>query len=141
MNIGTAVLFLLGCYAWLFDPKYFWPLGLLTLGSLYLLLLLLFFIVFWLVANVRYTLISIIGILLAWGPLYHLIKFRSATEVMAAKAPEAIRVMSWNVEHFDILEHKKHPEVKDQMIALIINMSRTLHAFRKWWAAIRILPQ
>ncbi len=27
--------------------------------------------------------------------------------------------MSWNVEHFDILEHKTHPEKKQQMLDLI----------------------
>ena len=31
-NIGAALLFLLGCYAYLFDPKYFWFFGLLALG-------------------------------------------------------------------------------------------------------------
>ena len=35
------------------------------------------------------------------------------------KHPANMRVMSWNVEHFDILEHKTHPETKQQMIDLI----------------------
>ena len=130
-NIGAALLFLLGCYAYLFDPKYFWFFGLLTLAALYLLLVLLIFIVFWLVANARYIFISIIAILLAWGPLYHLIKFRKATEVMAPKPATDVRVMSWNVEHFDILEHKKHPERKEQMIDLINKYEPDIACFQE----------
>lgn len=130
-NIGAAILFLLGCYASWFDPKYFWFFGLLTLASLYLLLLLLIFIVFWLVANARYTIISMIAMVLAWGPLYQLIKFRKATEEMTAKQPADLRVMSWNVEHFDILEHKKHPERKEEMISLINKYEPDIACFQE----------
>ncbi len=30
-----------------------------------------------------------------------------------------MRILSWNVEHFNILEHKKRPELKQQMLDLI----------------------
>ena len=35
------------------------------------------------------------------------------------KAPKTIRVMSWNVELFNILNHKTHPERREQMLELI----------------------
>lgn len=118
-NLIVAVLFLLGCYASVLNPRHFWFTGLLTLGAPYLLLLLLLFILFWLVLNARYIFISIVAMLLAWVPLGQLFKLRSADEAMAAKKPADLRVMSWNIEHFDILEHKTHPEKKEEMLNLI----------------------
>jgi hypothetical protein len=45
-NIAIALLFLLGCYGYWFDPKQFWFTGFLTLSSFYFLLILLGFFFF-----------------------------------------------------------------------------------------------
>jgi endonuclease/exonuclease/phosphatase family metal-dependent hydrolase len=118
-NVAIAALFLLGCYAASFNPETFWFFGLFTLAALYLLAVLLFFIVFWLFAKKKFMLISVVAIVCAWKPLGHLIKFKTATDFTLSKSPENIRIMSWNVEHFDILEHKTHPERKTEMIEMI----------------------
>jgi len=118
-NIAIAVLFLVGCYSSWFDPTYFWFIGLLTLASFYLCLLLIGFFFFWLFTKPALMLISIISFLLAWQPMKHLVKLRLSNDFSFNKQPGQLRVMSWNVEHFDILEHKTHPEGKDEMIRLI----------------------
>jgi len=64
-------------------------------------------------------LISIISILLCWQPLTHLLQLKLVSEFKVAKDPVDIRVMTWNVEHFDILEHRTHPERKLQMLGMI----------------------
>ena len=118
-NVVIAVLFLLGCYASWFDPQYFWLIGLLTLASLYLLLALVIFIIFWLFAKKRFMLISLVTIGLAWKPISQLIKFKQPDDFKLARQSNTIRVMDWNVEHFDILEHKTKPQVKTEMLDLI----------------------
>ena len=118
-NIVIALFFLLGCYASYFNVTTFWFLGLLTLASLYFVLFLLLFIVFWLFANFKYILISLIAFALAWKPLGQIIKLKQGEDFKIAKLPNSIRIMSWNVEHFDILEHKTHPERKQEMLDLI----------------------
>ena len=118
-NIAIAVLFLVGCYSSWFDPSYCWFIGLLTLASFYLCLLLIGFFFFWLFTKPALMLISIISFLLAWQPMKHLVKLRLSNDFSFNKQPGQLRVMSWNVEHFDILEHKTHPEGKDEMIRLI----------------------
>lgn len=118
-NIGVGLLFLLGCYAHYFNQETFWFLGLLTLGSLYLLLILFIFIIFWFIAKKKFMLISIISILLAWVPMGHIFKFRIRKDFALQKDAAGLRVMSWNVEHFDILEHKTHPEKKQAMLDLV----------------------
>ncbi len=146
VNIVVAVLFLWGSYCSYFNPNYFWFVGLLTLGLLYLLLVLVLFVFFWLIFKVKFSLISIIAIFLAWGPLGQLIKWKFSTETMQAKTPVTIRVMSWNVEHFDILEHKTHPEVKDAMLGVVNKYDPDIACFQEMVAgdadsaAINYLP-
>lgn len=118
-NIILALLFLLGCYASWFNPKYWWLLGFLTLAALYLLLLLFIFIFFWLFVKPRYCIISLLTIILAYKPIINIIPIRLAQPFIKQKHPLQLRIMSWNVEHFDILEHKTHPEIKKQMEDLV----------------------
>ena len=118
-NIILAVLFLLGCYGGWADPKTWWPLGFLTLAAFYLLLLLTGFIIFWLFVKPWWSLISVVAILLAYKPVTNIIPVRFSASFDKQKQTAALRIMSWNVEHFDILEHKNHPEKKQQMLQLI----------------------
>jgi endonuclease/exonuclease/phosphatase family metal-dependent hydrolase len=118
-NIVLAVLFLLGCYGGWADPKTWWPLGFLTLAAFYLLLLLIGFILFWLFVKPGWSLISIVAMLLAYKPITNIIPVKFSSSFDKQKQPAALRIMSWNVEHFDILEHKTHPEKKQQMLELI----------------------
>jgi hypothetical protein len=85
-NFILAVLFLLGCYAGYLDPKNWWFLGLLTLVSFYLLILLLGFIVFWLIARSRWALLPLISIALAFKPLTNIIPFGSRHRSQKKKA-------------------------------------------------------
>ena len=120
LNLVLAVLFLLGCYAYWFNPQYFWPLGFLTLSAFYLGLVLVLFVFFWLFVKPVWGLISIITILIAYKPVKQIVPFRFTTTPFAkARQHNELRIMSWNIEHFDILEHKTHPETKDHMLDLI----------------------
>ena len=130
-NMGIAALFLLGCYASYFNADRYWFLGLLTLASLYLLLFLVIFIVFWLFIKPKYILISLLAIALAWKPLGQIFKINQSDDFKIAKLPNSIRIMSWNVEHFDILEHKTHPERKVEMLNLIKQYAPDVACFQE----------
>jgi endonuclease/exonuclease/phosphatase family metal-dependent hydrolase len=134
-NIFAGILFLTGCYGYLFDPQRFWFTGLLTLASFYFLLILIGFAFFWLVAKPRYAFISIVFMLLAWMPLKHLVKIRISHSFDLKKSEASLRVMSWNVEHFKIAEHKTHPEKKAQMFALINNYNPDVVCFQEMVAS------
>lgn len=130
-NLGVAILFLLGCYASWFDPKSFWFLGLFTLASFYLLLLLVAFIFLWLFAKPAFALISVAAIVLAWSPLKQLVQIKLTPNFTIKKHPANLRVMSWNVEHFDILEHKTHPERRIEMIGMINEYQPDIACFQE----------
>jgi endonuclease/exonuclease/phosphatase family metal-dependent hydrolase len=130
-NVAVAVVFLLGCYSAWFNPAHFWFVGFFTLASLYLLLLLIVFIVFWVFAKRKLMLISIIAIALAWKPIGHIFRLKPSKDFELAKQANGIRVMTWNVEHFDILEHKTHPERKTEMLDMINKYKPDIACFQE----------
>ncbi|MBK8495834.1 MAG: endonuclease/exonuclease/phosphatase family protein [Chitinophagaceae bacterium] len=116
VNIIAAVFFLAGSYGYLLNPAYFWPVGLLTLTAFYFMLLLLGFVFFWLVIKPRLAFISIIALLLAYKPVSNIIAMRLPGPFAQAKPQNAIRVITWNVAQFNVMEDKKKPGVKKDMV-------------------------
>jgi len=130
-NIIVAILFLLGCYGYLFNPKYFWPIGFLTLTAFYFLLILLAFIFFWLFIKPRRALISVIALLLAWKPINNILPLRLSHSFNKAKPTNSLRVLTWNVAQFNVLDNKKHPEVKRQMFDIIKEYQPDIACFQE----------
>ncbi len=130
-NIIVAVLFLLGSYGGWLNPQPWWPIGFLVLSAFYLLLLLIVFIVFWLFVKPGWSLISVIALLAAWQPVSSIVPFRFNASFDKQKPAGALRIMSWNVEHFDILEHKTHPETKQKMVELIKDCRPDIACFQE----------
>ncbi len=130
-NIIVAIFFLTGCYGYWLNPQYFWPVGFLTLSVFYFLLLLLVFIIFWLFVKPRWSLISFIAILLAYKPVSNVVPFRLSSSFDKMKQANSLRLMSWNVAQFDILQNKKHPEVKNQMIDLVNEYQPDIACFQE----------
>ncbi|MFZ1368729.1 MAG: endonuclease/exonuclease/phosphatase family protein [Ferruginibacter sp.] len=116
VNIIAAVFFLAGSYGYLLNPAYFWPVGLLTLTAFYFMLLLLGFVFFWLIIKPRLAFISIIALLLAYKPVSNIIAMRLPGPFAQAKPQNAIRVITWNVAQFNVMEDKKKPGVKKDMV-------------------------
>lgn len=130
-NIIVAILFLLGCYGYWFNPENFWPIGFLTLSAFYFLLLLLLFIFFWLFVKPRWILISVIAVLLAYKPVVHIIPIRLAASFTKEKPVNSLRVMSWNVAQFNVMNDKKHPELKQQMFDIINEYQPDIACFQE----------
>jgi endonuclease/exonuclease/phosphatase family metal-dependent hydrolase len=131
INIIAAILFLLGCYGYFFNPAYFWPIGFLTLGAFYLLLVLIAFVFFWFFIKPVRALISIVTILLAYKPLGNIIPYRFSHSFTKQKTANALRVMSWNVAQFNMMEDKNHPEVKSQMLNIINDYQPDIACFQE----------
>ena len=64
-------------------------------------------------------LISMLAIAFCWKAMLNIFPLHLSPAFKQQKNGNSLRVMSWNVEHFDILEYKTHPEKKDQMMDLI----------------------
>ncbi len=118
-NCIVAIFFLAGAYVKYFNPAHWWFLGLFTFILAYLLLALIIFFVFWLFKKSLWFCISLIAVGLGWHAVINIFPFNFSSRFTIQKDPGSLRVMSWNVEQFNILHHKDHPEVKQEMLDLI----------------------
>ena len=138
-NLLAAIFFLFGCYGDKFDLQRFWYMGFFPLAAFYFLLILVGFIFFWLFVKPLRIFISIVAIGLGWGPLHQLVQIRLTPNFTIEKHPKNLRVMSWNVQHFEILQHKTHPEHKQEMINMINQHQPDVACFQEMVASDKML--
>ena len=130
-NVLAAICFLLGCYGYLLNPIYFWPLGFLTLTAFYFLLILIAFIFFWFFIKPVRALISVVALLLAYKPISNIVPLRLSSTFNKEKKDAALRVMSWNVAQFNVMEDKQHPDVKSRMFDIINQYQPDIACFQE----------
>jgi len=130
-NVIVAILFLLGCYGYVLNPKYFWPIGFLTLGAFYFLIVLVAFIIFWLFIKPRRALISVIALLLAFKPISNIIPFGLSHSFATKKQDSTLRIMTWNVAQFNVLDNKKHPDLQNRMLDLVNEYQPDIACFQE----------
>jgi len=131
INIVIAVLFAVGCHAKCFDPVHLWFIGLLTLLSSYFLFILFVFFIGWLFVRPRWSLIFIIILAINWGPILNIFPLRLPVSFELKKQDSSLRIMSWNVEQFEIMRNSKNPELKQQMLALINTYQPDIACFQE----------
>ncbi|MGH2646301.1 MAG: endonuclease/exonuclease/phosphatase family protein [Ginsengibacter sp.] len=131
LNFILAVFFLAGAYVKYFTPAGWWFLGLFTFILAYLLIALVLFFIFWLFKKSFWFCISLITILLGWQAVINIFPVNLSSPFTMQKKPGSIRVMSWNVEQFNILHHKDHPEVKQEMFDLINKYDPDIACFQE----------
>lgn len=119
INVIVSALFIAGCYAYSFDPVKYWFTGVLALGAFYLMVIVLFFLIFWLIVKPPLALLPIVTIIITWSPAQNIFQFRFSDDFTVQKPKGSIRVMNWNVEHFEIGNKKDGAANKIKMIQLI----------------------
>jgi len=112
INIITAVLFLLSCLAPYLRPTNWWFISFLGLGFPFLLAILIAFVFWWLIMKPKFALIPVIALLLGYKSISVFLGFNIPGNFTYAKAPNHIRIASWNVARF--LEWKKNNSSKSQ---------------------------
>lgn len=131
INCVIAIFFLAGAYVKDFNPQRWWFLGLFTFILAYLIIALLFFFIFWLLKKSFWCCVSLITILAGWHAVINIFPLHFSASFTMQKKPGSIRVMSWNVEQFNILHHKDHPEIKQEMFDLINKYNPDIACFQE----------
>jgi endonuclease/exonuclease/phosphatase family metal-dependent hydrolase len=131
VNIIVAIFFFLGCHAKWFTGPHSWFISLITLASFYLFVILFIFFVGWLLARSRWAILFIIITIISLKPISNIIPFRFSSLFTVQKKIHSLRVMSWNVESFEILKHDTHPEEKSEMIKLINHYQPDIACFQE----------
>ena len=131
LNILVSALFLAGANTQYFHPSLWWFVGLLALSLPYLILLLIIFFVSWLLTKSAWLLLPAITLAFGWNAIQNIIPFNYSSKFKVEKDTNTLRIMSWNVELFDIQEHKTHPEVKQKMLELINQYKPDIACFQE----------
>lgn len=131
VNIVTGMIFLGGAYANLFDPGKYWFFNLFTLALPYLILVLVLFVFFWLLVKPFWCLLPVFFIVIGWNAVENIIPIRFKTSFVKEKVPGAIRVLSWNVELFNIQNTKTNPSGLTEMLDLINEYDPDIACFQE----------
>ncbi len=131
VNVLIALLFIAGASVGFFDQRHWWFLGLFTFILPYLLVLLFFFIIFWLYTKPILTSISILTIIAGWPAIRNVFTVNFSATFHIEKDPASLRVMSWNVEQFNVQHHKDEPWLKQQMLDLINHYDPDIACFQE----------
>ncbi len=131
LNAGIALMFIGGSCARYFNPVHWWFLGLLTLLLAYLIGALVLFLVFWAVRKSFWCGLSLVPLVVFYHSVINIFPVNIPHSFQMKKQPGTIRVMSWNVEQFNILHHKDHPEVKQEMLDLINRYDPDIACFQE----------
>ncbi|HEX3025224.1 MAG TPA: endonuclease/exonuclease/phosphatase family protein [Chitinophagaceae bacterium] len=123
-NIVVVVLFLIACLSPWLNPAKFWWIGFLGILIPYFIFILLFSVIFWLIAKPKLALISALTLLIGWQQIFVLVAFNTKDEFKKIKNKNVIRIIDWNVESFNGLTKnkaiKKH--IREDVAATIINL-------------------
>ena len=107
LNIGVALLFLITCCNAFLHPDKWWFISLLSFLFPLLLLGLLIFLFFWLFVSARWSLISLISLILGWSNIHAFFGMNLTKKDFSKKQEDAIRIMTWNVRRWDEFTTKK----------------------------------
>ena len=131
LNFLTGIIFLAGANVKYFDPERWWFISLFTLALPYLLLLLVMFFIFWLFIKPIWAILPAAIILISFNAVKNIFPFHPASDFHIQKMAGDIRIMSWNVELFNILHHKDHPAKKQEIIDLINRYDPDIACFQE----------
>ena len=130
-NILIGIFFLAGANVKYFDPGHWWFMSLFTLALPYLLLVLVLFIVFWILIKPAWSIVSLVIIFSSLHAVQNIFPFHLSSDFFVHKKSGNIRIMSWNVELFNILHYKDHPEKKQEIIDLVNKYDPDIACFQE----------
>lgn len=115
--LATVVLFLAACFSPLLNPTVWWPSSFFGLLFAYLLLLMIVFLVIWLFARSRWSILTVIVLLLGWKNIAVVFAFHPFNSFQKEKKDTAtLRIMTWNLKGFYPPEEK--PSKNDRIAHL-----------------------
>lgn len=130
-NVAVGIFFLAGANVRYFNPERWWFLSLFTLLLPYLLLALILFILLWLLIKPLWSIISLLVIFTSLNAIKNIFPLHFNPDFSLNKKSGNIRIMSWNVELFNILHYKDHPQNKQEMIDLINKYDPDIACFQE----------
>lgn len=135
INFAVVLLFLAACMAPYISPAWFWPISFLTLAFPFLLGVLIIFLIGWLFFNYRYTLVSLIALLLGWKSISAFVAFKMPAGNKAVAGANSLTVMSYNVSQFGLYREKDSKYNRQAMFAMIKKQELDIACFQDFYTS------
>lgn len=133
-NLFAALALLISYSASFIDPNIFWPIAFFGLAFLPLLLLNLIFILYWILKNIKYALLSIVCILVGWPLLTQHIKLDLGSNPdISKKNDSTLRVMSYNTHLFKPIENEKNKDFTEETINILHQIEPDIICFQEFY--------
>ncbi len=101
ISILLVVVFLLACCNIWLNPQEWWWVAVLGLGFPFILLAVICCLLFWLIFKSRWAILPFVALLLGYSNIRALIGVHFSASFNKEKAPNSLRILSWNVSWFD----------------------------------------
>lgn len=135
INFAVVLLFLAACMAPYISPAWFWPISFITLAFPFLLALLVIFLIGWLFFNYRYTLLSLIALLLGWKSISAFVAFKMPAGNKVATTGNTLTVMSYNVSQFGLYRERDSKYNRQAMFAMIKKQELDIACFQDFYTS------
>ncbi|MEJ5055347.1 endonuclease/exonuclease/phosphatase family protein [Sphingobacterium sp. MYb382] len=135
-NIIAVILLLLSYSASFINPIVVWPIAFFGLGYLPILLINLGFVAYWGLRRFKYTLLSLIPILLGWSLLTKHFGFRKAVDE-PKKTENSMRIMTYNAHLFKDIKDNENPDIKNEVLNLIKKTDPDVLCFQEFFTKIK----
>jgi len=117
-----------------FDPRDIWIMPFFGLLYPWVLIVNIFFVFFWIIGRLKYTLVSLIAILITIPVLKTCLALRFSSGQAAAPA-HAVKVMSYNVRNFDLYNWSNEDQTMKLIMEFIRNEQPDVACFQEFFNA------
>jgi len=123
LTILVCIVFLLACLSPYVSPAKWAPIGFLSLAAPYLAVLLIFSVIFWLVAKPVFSLMPLITLLIGWKQLSVICAWHPSHSFSSEHKPDSVlRIITWNVRGLYGISNSPYTQNKNRNeIASLVN--------------------
>jgi len=130
-NLLFAVALALSYWASVTNPSDFWYLAIFGILAPYLLVVNVIFIIFWLAIRKWYLIFSLAIILLGWKNISKIVALNSSE--LVEKDRDFLKLMTYNVQNFDLYNWTENEESRDNMLRLIKEQNPDIITFQEFY--------
>ena len=137
-HLVVVFFFLLSCLVPFLNPQKWWWITFLGLGFPILLVLVILFMFFWLVAKPGFAVISVLALLIAFKNINVFFAFNSPGSFTYKKGPDTLRIASWNVARFIEMKrnNNKGSQIRLKMMELIGQQDADILCFQEFFHSL-----
>jgi endonuclease/exonuclease/phosphatase family metal-dependent hydrolase len=132
LNLLVILFYLLACLVPFLDGSRHWVIALLGLVFPLLFFILFAFLIYWMLRRSKWTFLCLATLLLGWQQLSVAFNLFSNKKFNTAKAPENLRVLTWNLSSWGESNRSDRKDNMDSMVNVIKNANADVLCFQEY---------